>query len=97
MTGSIPERHTPERTCVACRRKRPQGELLRLTQQGEGWVIQQRQRTGRGVYVCADSPACWQEKPLRRAFRAQAGAVSELLKAQTPEPQPSPPATPPRP
>ena len=74
------EPHTPERTCVACRTKRPQGELLRLTPQGEGvWVVQQRNRTGRGLYVCADSPACWQEKPQRRAFRAQAGVVSALL------------------
>lgn len=75
----LPTTHVPERTCVACRRKRPQGELLRLTPQGQGWVVQQRNRTGRGLYVCADSPACWQEKPLRRAFRAQAGVVSALL------------------
>ena len=82
-------RHTPERTCVACRRKRPQAELLRLTERGGVWVIQQRQRTGRGLYVCADSPACWQEKPLRRAFRAQAGTVSAALQAPSPhEPRP---------
>lgn len=71
--------HVPERTCVACRKKRPQGELLRLTQLQGGWAVQNRQRTGRGVYLCADSPECWQEKKLRRTFRAQAAAVAQQL------------------
>jgi predicted RNA-binding protein YlxR (DUF448 family) len=49
----------PERTCVGCRTKRPQGELLRVAR-GPGdrvAVDPDRQVSGRGAYVCRDS-AC---------------------------------------
>ncbi|MFC4453355.1 YlxR family protein [Deinococcus sonorensis] len=78
--------HVPERSCVACRRKRPQGELLRLVRGEQGWQLQTGHRTGRGRYVCADTPACWSEKRLRRSFGPQAGTVSALLNVQTPQP-----------
>lgn len=43
----------PIRTCVACRQRRPQAELLRLAQGPEGWRADPRRRLpGRGVYVC---------------------------------------------
>lgn len=71
-------RHVPERTCVACRKKRPQTELLRIAD-SQGWQVEQKPRQGRGFYVCADSPECWQEKKLRRVFRTAAPAVSQLL------------------
>jgi len=73
------DRHTPERTCVACRRRRPQAEFTRLSRVGGVWTPQSGVRVGRGAYVCADSPACWQQGRLRRAFGAQAPAVSALL------------------
>ncbi|MDO4246823.1 MAG: YlxR family protein [Deinococcus sp.] len=84
---SSPETHVPERTCVACRAKRPQAELLRLVPQAAPpfWAVQQRGRTGRGLYLCPD-PACWQEKGLRRAFRQQAAALSEWLRQTHPAP-----------
>ncbi|SMB93494.1 DUF448 domain-containing protein [Deinococcus hopiensis] len=71
--------HSPERTCVACRRKRVQSEFVRVTRAPEGWQVRGGSRTGRGAYVCADSPECWAEKRLRRAFRSEAGAVSAQL------------------
>lgn len=71
--------HTPERSCVACRRKRPQAELVRVTRTETGWALLDGARTGRGAYVCADSPQCWQEKRLMRAFRGQAAAVAAGL------------------
>ncbi|GGM01230.1 hypothetical protein GCM10010841_07290 [Deinococcus aerophilus] len=74
-----PGRHVPERTCVACRRKRPQHEFVRITREGGVWALRAGKRSGRGAYVCADSPACWQDKRLRRAFGAQAGALSAQL------------------
>lgn len=77
-TGS---KHVPERTCAACRRKRPQGEFVRLYQGEDGWALTKGARTGRGVYVCADSPLCWAEKRLRRAFGASAARVSGQLLA----------------
>lgn len=44
---------TPIRTCVACRQRRPQAELLRLAQGPRGWQADPSRRLpGRGVYVC---------------------------------------------
>ncbi|EYB69827.1 hypothetical protein DEIPH_ctg001orf0041 [Deinococcus phoenicis] len=83
---ATPSRYVPERTCVACRRKRPQGEFVRLTRTADGWRVLPGDRTGRGAYVCADSPGCWQEKRLRRAFRGDAPAVSAALQAMNPTP-----------
>ncbi|WP_045233540.1 YlxR family protein [Deinococcus pimensis] len=71
--------HVPERTCIACRRKRPQAELTRVTRTPQGWALVQGPRSGRGAYVCSDSPACWAEKRLRRALGASAPEVSERL------------------
>lgn len=84
MTAAPKPRHIPERTCVACRRKRPQHEFVRVTRTVEGWRVLAGNRTGRGAYVCADSPACWAEKRLRRAFGASAPLVSADLQALNP-------------
>lgn len=75
-TPIVSTRHVPERSCVACRRKRPQGEFLRLTKVEGVWAVQTGNRTGRGSYLCADAPACWAEKRLRRAFGIQAASLS---------------------
>ncbi|AFZ68786.1 YlxR family protein [Deinococcus peraridilitoris] len=74
--------HIPERTCIACRRKRAQGELLRLTRTPRGWQLLAGHRTGRGAYVCADDVGCWAEKKLRR-LGTSAPALSEQLKARS--------------
>jgi len=63
----------PIRTCVACRQRRPQAELLRLAQGPEGWRADPRRRLpGRGVYVCRRE-ACFtalaQGKAALRGFR----------------------------
>lgn len=46
--------HEPIRTCVACRRRRPQKELIRLKLDGEAAVISPsgENRPGRGCYIC---------------------------------------------
>lgn len=74
-----PDRHTPERTCVACRRKRPQSALTRLTRVDGAWSLSAGHRAGRGAYVCSDTPDCWQDRRLRRAFGAQAPQVAAAL------------------
>ncbi|GGL80380.1 hypothetical protein GCM10010840_17830 [Deinococcus aerolatus] len=79
--------HVPERSCVACRRKRPQAEFLRVTRVGGRWDLRAGHRVGRGAYVCADTPECWQEKRLRRAFRAQAAEIAAQLQTQHAAPQ----------
>ena len=70
----------PERSCVACRRRRPQAELLRLARTPEGIVPDPRRRLpGRGAYVCPDRPECREAKRLRRFARAEADALAARL------------------
>jgi predicted RNA-binding protein YlxR (DUF448 family) len=57
----------PERTCVGCRRKRPQAELVRLVVEG-GRVMPARPGSpGRSAYLCPDS-RCLEAAEKRRAF-----------------------------
>ncbi len=78
-------RHVPLRRCVACRRSRPQGELLRFYQTDGVWRFDAaRQAGGRGSWLCADSESCWALKKLQRTFRAQAGEVRALLETLKP-------------
>lgn len=89
MSAPAPKpKHVPERTCVACRKKRPQAEFLRFSKGLDGvwgmdrWLVRPKVRTGRGVYLCADSPECWQEKRLRRTFGAQSAKVATMLETR---------------
>jgi hypothetical protein len=60
-------RRQPQRSCVACRSKRPKAELVRLVLDAEGGLrIDARGRApGRGAYLCAETD-CW-----RRAARGR--------------------------
>lgn len=60
------KRHIPERTCVACRTKRPKRELVRLVRTAEGAVVvdESQKQNGRGAYLCAQR-LCW-ERALSR-------------------------------
>jgi predicted RNA-binding protein YlxR (DUF448 family) len=71
----------PTRTCVGCRRRRLQEELLRITKgPGGSFTVGARVRAqGRGAYVCFD-PEC-----VRRALAS--GAVSKNLKIDGPLPE----------
>ena len=72
--------HVPERRCVACRRVRPQAELLRLVQTDGNWQLDLRRRAGgRGFWICANTPTCWTPKRLGRTFQAQTETVCSLL------------------
>ncbi len=55
----------PQRTCVACRRIRPQRELVRLVRRpgGEIEIDTAGKKEGRGAYLCPER-ACW-EKALK--------------------------------
>lgn len=75
-------KHVPERMCVACRKRRPKRELLRVVLTPEGPVIDPSgKKPGRGAYVCPDQPECWAEKKLRRFAGAGAAALSQALNA----------------
>ena len=75
--------HVPVRTCVACRTRRPQAELVRLIRGADG-----RPRLdpiggapGRGAYLCpGDACRSLAERRgvLRRALRLPAGVPSGL-------------------
>jgi predicted RNA-binding protein YlxR (DUF448 family) len=55
-------RHTPQRTCVACRKVRPKWELVRLVRIAPDDVeIDPRGRkAGRGAYLCRER-GCWED------------------------------------
>ncbi|MFN3368102.1 MAG: YlxR family protein [Thermus sp.] len=70
----------PIRMCVACRRRRPKGELLRILLMPEGFRLDPTGKLpGRGAYVCPDNPECWTEKKLRRFAGGRAKALSKAL------------------
>ena len=63
---------TPERTCVGCRRRRGQDELVRLVQD-HGRVVQARPGApGRSAYLCPEQrclDAAEKKRAVARAFR----------------------------
>jgi predicted RNA-binding protein YlxR (DUF448 family) len=67
---------TPERTCLGCRRRRGQDELVRLVQD-HGRVVPARPGApGRGAYLCPEVK-CLEAAEKRRAFaRAFRGPVT---------------------
>lgn len=80
-------RHVPLRRCTSCRRSRPQAELLRFYPRDGVWHLDAARRAGgRGSWLCADTPSCWELKKLRRTFRSQAEAVRALVQAAVSDP-----------
>jgi predicted RNA-binding protein YlxR (DUF448 family) len=80
--ASSSEPHVPIRTCVGCRQRRPQRELLRCVLDADGVVRVDRRAPGRGAWLCG--PACIDPARRRRAFErawrtsVPAGAVDRL-------------------
>jgi predicted RNA-binding protein YlxR (DUF448 family) len=74
----------PLRTCLGCRRSRPQRELLRIVRTPDGQVQADPRRSapGRGAYLCRQQ-ACLTESVRRgrwpQAFRAPAVATPEVV------------------
>ncbi len=58
-------KHTPQRTCIACRQVQGKRQLVRIVRTPEGAVQldETGKRSGRGAYLCRRA-ACW-EKALR--------------------------------
>jgi uncharacterized protein len=71
----------PVRTCVACRARRAQSELLRLARGDTGAleVDSERRISGRGWYVCLDKPECHLVKSLGRFARTEAPQLVQRL------------------
>ncbi|NOZ50511.1 MAG: YlxR family protein [Chloroflexi bacterium] len=54
-------KHTPQRTCIICRRTLAKRELTRIVRTGDGVCIDPTGKmAGRGAYVC-DDEACWRQ------------------------------------
>ncbi|MBF6595199.1 MAG: YlxR family protein [Thermaceae bacterium] len=76
----MPTKHIPIRQCMACRERRPKGELLRIVLGESGPTIDPTGRKpGRGAYICPDKPECWNEKKLRRFAGAKAPELAQAL------------------
>jgi uncharacterized protein len=65
----MPQRHIPQRTCVACRSERPKREMVRVVRAPDGAVSVDPtgKRSGRGAYLCLQ-PECWRTALKRRAL-----------------------------
>ena len=65
----MPQRHIPQRTCVACRSERPKREMVRIVRAPDGAVSVDPtgKRSGRGAYLCLQPP-CWQAALKRHAL-----------------------------
>ena len=65
----MPQRHIPERTCVACRSLRPKREMVRVVRAPDGAVTidPTGKKSGRGAYVCR-LRECWQTALRRKAL-----------------------------
>jgi predicted RNA-binding protein YlxR (DUF448 family) len=70
----------PVRSCVACRTRRPQDELVRVTVDGAALTVDARngpsRRQGRGAYLCVDATCVARALErnallLRRALRSR--------------------------
>jgi len=58
----------PVRTCLGCRRKAPQDQLLRFVAQNRELIADPTRRLpGRGAYTCRKA-ACFERAAARRAF-----------------------------
>jgi predicted RNA-binding protein YlxR (DUF448 family) len=64
--NNLRQRHVPDRTCIGCRRIKPQDEMIRITgNENEGVAIAPSgRRQGRSAYLCK-SRDCW-EKGLKK-------------------------------
>jgi predicted RNA-binding protein YlxR (DUF448 family) len=74
----------PQRTCVACRTRRPKRELVRIvrTPEGEVAVDETGKRSGRGGYLCP-TPSCWESALVKgRLDRALRTKLTEEEKAR---------------
>jgi uncharacterized protein len=89
----VKARHTPVRTCVACRKDADKGALMRIVRRPDGTVARDEtgRMAGRGAYLHAD-PGCVELARKRHAVdRAlRVGVPAELWAELAPEVSNSP-------
>lgn len=63
------ERKVPMRTCVGCTESKDKNDLIRIAiYEGEITVDQTGRSKGRGIYICKNSPGCFDKAVKRKAF-----------------------------
>lgn len=78
----LKQRHTPIRTCVACRATDEKRDLLRVVRQPDGAVRHdpKGKLSGRGAYVCANLRCITQARKQRKLERSlKVSAISDEL------------------
>lgn len=80
--------HTPMRMCIACRKMKPKGELIKFVKTENGIELDACQKKfGRGAYIC-DSTECIEATKKRRALArhfkmfADDNILDEILKGK---------------
>ncbi|MGH7750907.1 MAG: YlxR family protein [Candidatus Dormibacteria bacterium] len=69
--------HRPTRTCVGCRARRPQAELVRFVQVAGGWATRRSPvEAGRGAYLC--SVTCAERAKKNRRYPGLAVAAAAV-------------------
>lgn len=60
--NALRQKHIPQRTCAACRKKVDKRQLTRLVISAENRLVvdPSGKLNGRGTYLCND-PACWEK------------------------------------
>lgn len=87
QVGAVSQRHVPERTCIACRRKTAKGDLIRLVCAAGGGVEIDRtgKQRGRGAYLCGFRD-CWESalkgNRLEHSLKSKIDAESRLRLAE---------------
>jgi len=94
-------KHTPLRTCVACRTSGDKRGLLRAVRQPDGIVVfdPSGKANGRGAYVCASEKCILQAKKQKKLDRSLKSTVDtalydSLLLCAQPDPAPADSPTP---
>ena len=75
ISQTLKQKHVPQRSCVACRGKKDQRDLVRLVcNDSQVEVDSSGKKTGRGAYLCREFE-CWdsglQQKRLDHALRTK--------------------------
>ena len=67
-TSRSRSRQLPLRTCIGCRARRPQAELVRMARGPDGTLAVGRTLPGRGAWLCQASLPCFDAAVRRRGF-----------------------------
>jgi uncharacterized protein len=76
--------HIPQRTCIACRKVRAKGDLLRIigTPQGDLIIDRPGREPGRGIYLCPTEGCLTIAGKQRKLERALGKAPGEEFMGQ---------------